>query len=111
MPHRYVCTALEELRECHKLLDENSNKEVKGVVALLRWHKGLIEEIQTLVNRMEATLYDRSDWYDYHKQAKKLKKDINLMKELKAFLSNDDDYFSNEDKLSLRELIRNDNAN
>jgi vacuolar-type H+-ATPase subunit I/STV1 len=34
----------------------------------------LIEEVQTMVNRMEARLYDVKDWEEYQEEIRKLKR-------------------------------------
>lgn len=48
MPNRTICNVLEEMRQCH---------ETRNFSYLL----GLIEEAQSMANRMEAALYDQSD--------------------------------------------------
>jgi hypothetical protein len=58
---RYACTALEELRNCVKTLSF-------GHMA------GLIEELQTMFNRMEAGLHEYKDLGKLHKDIKKYKK-------------------------------------
>jgi hypothetical protein len=68
MPSRYVCSVLDEMRTAVKV----------GRIDML---VGLIEEIQVLVNRMEAKLVDYSDMgYDL-RTARELKKSIKAMKE------------------------------
>ena len=63
MPHRYVCQVLEEMRNCHRLYK-------------MDMIPGLIEEVQTLVNRMESKLADYAELgYDL-KEARKLRKTI-----------------------------------
>jgi len=62
MPHRYVCQVLDEMREAIKIYRPD--------LVL-----GLIEEAQTLVNRMEAKLGDYSDLgYDLREASKLQKK-------------------------------------
>ncbi len=70
MANRYLCSVLDEMRECTKPLNFSH---------LL----GLIEEAQTLANRMEANLYDikdferlRDDIKDLKKKKKKLEEKI-----------------------------------
>lgn len=66
MPNRTVCSVLSEMRECTK---------TQNYSYLL----GLIEEVQTLVNRMEASLFDKKDMkYDIERH-RKLKKEIKEM--------------------------------
>ena len=61
MPHRWICGVFEEMRGLDK---------TKNYSAML----GLIEEAQSLANRMESKLYDTKDWHEFQKQIKKLKK-------------------------------------
>lgn len=54
MPNRYICDVLEEMRKVN---------ETRNYSYLL----GLIEEIQTMANKMEAALRDKKDleyWKD-----------------------------------------------
>lgn len=62
MPHRYVCDVLEEMRKC----DKTRNYAVLPA---------LLEEVQTLVNRMEAALGEKGDLESWHEKAKKEKKE------------------------------------
>lgn len=48
MPNRFVCDVLGEIRVAYK------NRSYVLI-------PGLVEEAQTMVNRMEATLHDKSD--------------------------------------------------
>jgi len=61
MPHRYLCDVLAEMRKCH---------ETRNYSPLL----GLVEEAQTLANRMEAALGEKKDLERWHEDAKKEKK-------------------------------------
>ena len=61
MPNRLLCAVLDEMRECVK----TSN---------FSYLSGLIEEAQTLANRMEAHLYEIKDYNRLHKDIKALKK-------------------------------------
>lgn len=54
-PNRYVCSVLEEMRKQLKTLDEHNFDKYKSITALM------IEEAQTMVNRMECALEDQSD--------------------------------------------------
>jgi len=60
MPNRYVCDVLEEMRKIDKARNYGS---------LL----GLVEEVQTLVNRMEASFGDKADYNRWHDKAKEEK--------------------------------------
>lgn len=69
MPHRYLCTVLEEMRTCHK---------TRNYSYLL----ALVEEAQVLGERMEAALGEKSDLESWHKKAKEEKKEYErLLKE------------------------------
>ena len=68
-----MCDVLEEMRVCVKTLN-------------FSYLLGLIEELQTLGNRMEAKLFDIKDFERLHddikdlkKKKKKLKEDVELM--------------------------------
>lgn len=80
-PSRYVCSVLDEMRECMKHLN----------FALL---PSLIEEAQTLFNRMESSISDAGSLPeinekldDYKDKRKKLRKEIADLKEEKRKLS------------------------
>ncbi len=62
MPHRYVCSVLDEMRTCNKTRN----------YAVL---SALIEEAQILVNRMESALGEKSDLELWHGKAKEEKKE------------------------------------
>lgn len=57
MANRYLCDVLDEMRKCYK---------TRNFSHLL----GLIEEAQTLANRMEAGLGEKRDYQAWHKKAK-----------------------------------------
>ena len=61
MANRYLCSVLEEMRECNKTLN-------------FSYLLGLIEEAQTLGNRMEAKLYEIKDFERLHEDIRDLKK-------------------------------------
>lgn len=63
MPNRYICSVLEEIRNCHKSRNYS-------------YLKGLIDEAQTLVNRMEAALEDKKDIERYREMRSELRKEI-----------------------------------
>lgn len=62
-PNRLVCSVLEEMRALDK---------AKNYGSLL----GLIEEVQTLVNRMESALSDKRDIKEWSEKRRKLKKEV-----------------------------------
>ena len=61
MPNRLLCAVLDEMRECVKTTN-------------FSYLPGLIEEAQSLANRMEAHLYEIKDFNRLHKDIKALKK-------------------------------------
>ena len=61
MINRMLCDVLEEMRGCTKTMN-------------FSYLLGLIEEVQTLGNRMEAKLYDIKDYDRLYKDIKELKK-------------------------------------
>lgn len=65
---RYLCDVLDEMRKCYK---------TRNFSHLC----GLIEEAQTLANRMEATRRERKDYHRWHDMAKKEKKAFNELRE------------------------------
>ena len=72
MPNRLLCAVLDEMRDCVK----TSN---------FSYLSGLIEEAQSLGNRMEAHLYEIKDYNRLHEDIRDLKtKKKKLEKELEA---------------------------
>lgn len=61
MPNRTICSVLEEMRKSFKTYN------FAGI-------PGLIEEAQTMANRMEAGLWDQNDYEHLRKITKKLEK-------------------------------------
>jgi hypothetical protein len=61
MPNRLLCAVLDEMRECVKTTN-------------FSYLPGLIEEAQSLGNRMESHLYDIKDFNRLNKDIKDLKK-------------------------------------
>ena len=61
MSHRYICSVFYEMRDCVK----TSN---------FSYLTGLIEEAQTLANRMESRLYEMKDFERLHEEIRALKK-------------------------------------
>jgi hypothetical protein len=74
-PNRTVCDVLTEMRKCH---------ETRNFTGLI----GLIEEVQSLVNRMEAGLNDKNDVIDWTKKRKKLKEEIKKLIKQKEKIEN-----------------------
>ena len=61
-PNRYICSVLEEMRKANKF----RNYSQLG---------SLIEEAQTMANRMEAAIEDKNDLDSYRMDISKLKKE------------------------------------
>ena len=59
MSNRYICTVLDEMRDCIKTLN-------------FSYLSGLIEEAQSLANRMESRLYEIKDFERLHEDIRKL---------------------------------------
>lgn len=69
MPSRYICTVLDEIRDCYKTRN-------------FSYILGLVEEAQTLANRMEAALSEKRDYEHWHKKVKEEKEEYKkLLKE------------------------------
>lgn len=68
MSNRYICTVLDEMRDCVK----TSN---------FSYLSGLIEEAQSLANRMESRLYEIRDFERLHEDIRKLKAEKKKLKE------------------------------
>ena len=75
MANRYLCDVLSEMRKCVETLN-------------FSYLLGLIEEVQTLGNRMEANLYEIKDFDRLHedirdlkKKKKKLEKEVEALEE------------------------------
>ena len=72
-PNRYICTVLDEMRNCLK----TNNFSYLG---------GLIEEAQTLANRMEAKLEDREDVATMLEDRDKLYEELKELRKQRAEL-------------------------
>ena len=68
--NRNLCTVLEEMRQTTKTLN-------------FSYLLGLIEEVQSMGNRMEAAISDGHDIEWQKREAKRLKKEIKRLKEKK----------------------------
>ena len=68
MTNRTMCDVLREMREANK---------TRNFSYLL----GLIEEAQSMANRMEAGLYDKHDLERLQKQTKKLRKQRDVLRD------------------------------
>ena len=72
-PNRYLCEVLDEMRKCFKTCN-------------FSYLPGLIEEAQTLANRMEAKLNDMSDHKILLEERDTLNKEVQELREQKAKL-------------------------
>jgi len=68
MSNRYICSVLDEMRDCVK----TSN---------FSYLSGLIEEAQSLANRMESRLYEIRDFERLHEDIRKLKAEKKKLEE------------------------------
>jgi|TARA_B110000879_G_C10876044_1_gene394811 hypothetical protein len=68
MVNRYLCSVLDEMRECTKTLN-------------FSYLLGLIEEAQTLASRMETKLFEIKDFERLHEDIAKLKKQKKKLEE------------------------------
>ncbi len=68
MPNRLVCNVLEEMRNCSKTKNYS-------------YLDGLIEEVQTLVNRMEAKLHDSKEAEDLNEDIREGKVELKRLKQ------------------------------
>lgn len=80
MPNRYLCSALDEMRDILKKSNIFTYKYSNRIL------ESLVEEIQTLGNRMEAALREQRDYEDFHRQVVSLKKQVKKLKAEKAEL-------------------------
>lgn len=67
MPNRFICDVFSEMRECVKTLN-------------FSYLLGLVEEAQTLANRMESALHDNNDIGYIHERVCNLKKEKKTLK-------------------------------
>lgn len=81
-PHRTICDAIEDCRRQNNNLDEYNYYRVQSNL------KVLLEEIQSLANRMEAGLYYTQDLDKLHAKRKTLRLQV---KELKSQLPKDNE--------------------
>lgn len=77
-PNRYVCSVLDEMRKTLKLLHKDEMVHIKRASQHLAL---LVEEAQTLVNRMESALEDWNDINSLRKDVHKLKIEKKRLKE------------------------------
>jgi len=68
MPNRLVCNVLDEMRECSKTRN-------------FSYLDGLIEEVQTLVNRMEGKLLDNKELGELDERIREAKTELKRLKQ------------------------------
>lgn len=73
-PNRYVCSVLQEMRDQLDIVDHHN------LVRYVSHTKLMIEEVQTLVNRMEAALGDCNDLKDLIKERRELKIEVKKLR-------------------------------
>lgn len=76
MPNRTICSIIEEIRKCHKTRNYS-------------YLPGLLEEVQSAANRMEAALWDQKDLERLRSDRKELQNEIKQLKEEKTILAPD----------------------
>jgi len=112
MPNRYVCSALKELRSLVKVYDDDYKQSLsEGLLFVmvdpssLRHLKALTEEIQTHVNRMEASLQDRKDLEYWYERKKELKAECKKLKAKKEALESKKDKKKTKPYSDLRDVL------
>ena len=75
-PNRYICSVLTEMRSCYK---------TRNFAPLL----GLIEEAQTLANRMEAHLDQAKEYFELRDKCRELKKELDALEKEKKSLQSE----------------------
>ena len=75
-PNRTACAVLDEIRSLWK---------TRNFAPLM----GLVEELQSMFNRMESALYDKGDLDKARKELSEIKKEIKVLKEKRDFLKDE----------------------
>ena len=78
MPNRTVCGVLQEMRSCFN---------TRNFAGLL----GLIEEAQSMANKMESSLQYKKNIAELKEEKSELKKEVRLLEAQVASLENDKD--------------------
>lgn len=76
MPNRTICDVLKEMRTCYK---------TRNFSYLL----SLVEEAQSMANRMEAALWDQYELKDLREESKRLKEEVKKLKSAKKELKDE----------------------
>lgn len=79
-----MCEALTEMRDTLDKLNIFTMYRYKKVMSMM------IEEVQTMGNRMEAGLSDKGDVQDYRDEIRKLKREIKKLQKIKEGLEDED---------------------
>jgi polyhydroxyalkanoate synthesis regulator phasin len=77
MPNRTICAVLDEIRDCYKTRN-------------FSYLPGLIEEAQSMSNRMESALWDQKDAKRLREEVKELRQEVKDLKSAKKALGSDD---------------------
>ena len=85
MPNRLVCNVLEEMSKCSSTNNYS-------------YLDGLIEEIQTLVNRMEAKLFDMRDIKCLNDEIQKKREEVNRLEQKVELLEEKEKFLTQEPK-------------
>lgn len=81
--NRTACQALKEMRALLKTVDDSTLDRFKCTMSYL------VEELQSMYERMESALYDKKDIEYYRKELKELKREVEKLKEQKKELEDD----------------------
>ena len=104
MTNRYLCTVLEELRKAAERLSWVTLPIGKRHIS------SLVEEVQTLANKMEAGLRDKKDFYRYTKDAGEfgmsLKEYVDYLIERKEELSDEKAGLERQSRLLEKQIER-----
>ena len=73
-PNRYACQVMDEMRACFKTLNFSPIP-------------GMIEELQSMFNKMESSIEDKSDIKDLVEERSELQKEVNKLRKTKRNLT------------------------
>ena len=66
--HRFICDVFSEMRSCHK---------TRNYASML----ALVEEAQSMANRMEAAIEAKADYASYREKGKKAEAELKALQE------------------------------
>ena len=78
-PNRYICSVISEMRDNIKIIQDDPTHDPSVKVAI-RTIASLVEEFQTLANRMEAAIEDVGDVEDLHRTIKDMRRKIKKLR-------------------------------